>query len=130
MRDAIRISVCAGRPISGALTDICLDPRGGGKFPSEACLVSTTPLTFPTFPKNPPPIFPYLPQNRLGVKIVTICREWLREWSDSQLPPPPRARIQAIAIRLDRSWGKAAQPHTGEDGDIRVTLRTITEGKP
>ena len=26
--------------------------------------------------------------------------------------------------------GKPAQPRTGEDGDIRVTLRTITEGKP
>jgi len=39
-------------------------------------------------------------------------------------------RIQAIAILLDRGWGKPSQPHTGEDGDIRVTLRTITEGKP
>ena len=39
-------------------------------------------------------------------------------------------RVAAAAILLDRGWGKAAQPHTAEDGDIRVTLRTITEGKP
>jgi len=43
---------------------------------------------------------------------------------------PPKCMIQAIAILLDRGWGKPAQPHTGEDGEIRVTLRTITEGKP
>ena len=43
---------------------------------------------------------------------------------------PPAARVAAAAILLDRGWGKAAQPHTGEDGDIRVTVRTITEGKP
>ena len=47
-----------------------------------------------------------------------------------QADAPPGARIQAIAILLDRGWGKPAQPHTGEDGEIRVTLRTITEGKP
>jgi len=40
------------------------------------------------------------------------------------------ARVSAAQALLDRGWGKPAQPHTGEDGDIRVTLRTITEGKP
>ena len=40
------------------------------------------------------------------------------------------ARVSAAQAFLDRGWGKPAQPHTGEDGDIRVTLRTITEGKP
>ena len=44
---------------------------------------------------------------------------------------PPAARVSAAQALLDRGWGKPAQPHTGEDGDtIRVTLRTITEGKP
>ena len=39
-------------------------------------------------------------------------------------------RVAAAAILLDRGWGKAAQPHTGEDDkDIRVTIRTITEGR-
>jgi hypothetical protein len=38
---------------------------------------------------------------------------------------PPRARIQAADILLDRGWGKPAptpQRHTGEDDkDIRIT---------
>ena len=48
----------------------------------------------------------------------------------SQEAIPPAARVSAAGILLDRGWGKPAQPHTGEDGEIRVTLRTITEGKP
>jgi hypothetical protein len=43
---------------------------------------------------------------------------------------PPAARVSVVQALLDRGWGKPAQPHTGEDGEIRVTLRTITEGKP
>ena len=39
------------------------------------------------------------------------------------------ARIQAAAILLDRGWGRPTQPHTGEDGDVRVTIRNITETK-
>jgi hypothetical protein len=39
------------------------------------------------------------------------------------------ARVRAVALLLDRGWGKAPQPHTGADGDdIRVTIRTIVEG--
>ena len=39
---------------------------------------------------------------------------------------PRGARIQAIAILLDRGWGKPAQMHAGEDDkDIRVTIRKI-----
>jgi hypothetical protein len=42
-----------------------------------------------------------------------------------------QARIQAAGNLLDRGWGKSAQPHTGADGegDIRITLRQIIEGK-
>jgi hypothetical protein len=30
---------------------------------------------------------------------------------------------------LDRGWGKAPLPHTGEDGgSIEITIRNITEG--
>jgi hypothetical protein len=48
-----------------------------------------------------------------------------------QADAPPSARIHAIAILLERGWGKAPQPHTGEDGEtIRVVIRTITEGAP
>ena len=39
------------------------------------------------------------------------------------------ARVSAVALLFERGWGKAAQPHTGEDGDneLRVTIRHITE---
>jgi hypothetical protein len=41
------------------------------------------------------------------------------------------ARITAAAVLLDRGWGKAPQPVTGADGegDIRITIRNIIEGK-
>ena len=41
------------------------------------------------------------------------------------------ARVSAAGQLLDRGWGKPAQPITGKDGteDIRVTIRTIIEGK-
>jgi hypothetical protein len=40
-------------------------------------------------------------------------------------------RVQATDILLQRGWGRPPQPHTGADGDgdIRVTIRTIIEGK-
>ena len=43
---------------------------------------------------------------------------------------PAAARVSAVALLLDRGWGKAPQPHTGEDGEsgITVTIRHITEG--
>jgi hypothetical protein len=42
---------------------------------------------------------------------------------------PAAARVSAVALLLDRGWGKAPQAHTGEDGegDIRVTIRHIIE---
>ena len=45
---------------------------------------------------------------------------------------PAAARVSAAQALLDRGWGKAPQPHTGEDDkDIRVTIRgTFTEGAP
>ena len=38
-------------------------------------------------------------------------------------------RVAAAAILLDRGWGKAPQPHTGEDGKdiIHVVLRDVAE---
>jgi hypothetical protein len=44
---------------------------------------------------------------------------------------PPAIRIQAIGMLLDRGWGKAAQAHTGADGegDITITIRNIIEEK-
>jgi hypothetical protein len=49
----------------------------------------------------------------------------------SQEAIPPAARVSAASALLDRGWGKAAQPHTGEDDKaIEITIRNITEGKP
>jgi hypothetical protein len=43
---------------------------------------------------------------------------------------PPAARVSAAGILLDRGWGRAPQPHTGEDDkDIRITVRNIVEGR-
>jgi hypothetical protein len=42
---------------------------------------------------------------------------------------PAAARVSAASALLDRGWGKAPQPHSGEDGgDIRITIRQIVEG--
>ena len=41
---------------------------------------------------------------------------------------PAAARVSAAQALLDRGWGKAPQPHTGEDDkEIRVTIRNIVE---
>ncbi|MBR0719388.1 hypothetical protein [Bradyrhizobium liaoningense] len=45
-----------------------------------------------------------------------------------QVDAPPSARIQAIAILLERGWGKAVQPIAGEDGEpIRIVIRQLNE---
>jgi hypothetical protein len=43
---------------------------------------------------------------------------------------PAAARVSAVALLLDRGWGKAPQTHTGENGesDVRITIRHIVEG--
>ena len=44
----------------------------------------------------------------------------------SQEAVPPAARVSAAGILLDRGWGRAPQPHTGEDDkDIRITIRDV-----
>jgi hypothetical protein len=42
---------------------------------------------------------------------------------------PAAARVSAVALLLERGWGKVPQAHTGEDGEneIRVTIRHMTE---
>ncbi|MBR0719208.1 hypothetical protein [Bradyrhizobium liaoningense] len=45
-----------------------------------------------------------------------------------QADAPPSARIQAIAILLERGWGKAVQPIAGEDGEpIRIVIRPLND---
>ena len=44
----------------------------------------------------------------------------------SQEAVSPAARVSAAGIVLDRGWGRAPQPHTGEnDNEIRVTIRNF-----
>ena len=41
-----------------------------------------------------------------------------------------RASVMASQILLDRGWGKAVQPVSGEDGKaIEIIVRTIVDGK-
>ena len=59
-------------------------------------------------------------QTRLAIRTLTgIC---------GSKTAPAAARVSAAQALLDRGWGKAPQPHTGEDNkDIRVTVRNIVE---
>ena len=52
----------------------------------------------------------------------------LAHWMNSK---DPRASVPASQALIERGWGKAAQPVTGEDGEgaIEITVRVITEGK-
>ena len=66
----------------------------------------------------------------MPAQIRSLCRAYTDEAVRSlaaimrQADAPPGARIQAIAILLDRGWGKPPQPHTGEyDKDIRINVR-------
>ena len=75
-----------------------------------------------------------LARKAIPADIRSLCRAYTGEAVRSlaaimrQADAPPSARIQAIAILLDRGWGRAPQAHTGEDGgDIRVVIRQIVE---
>lgn len=43
----------------------------------------------------------------------------------TQPKAPAAARISAAQTLLDRGWGKAAQPHTGKDGEGPILLEHI-----
>jgi hypothetical protein len=45
-----------------------------------------------------------------------------------QADAPPSARIQAIAVLLDRGWGKAVQPVAGDDDSLpRIVIRRVID---
>ena len=44
----------------------------------------------------------------------------------AQKKAPAAARITAAIALLDRGWGKAAQPHTGADGEGPVVVKGVT----
>jgi hypothetical protein len=74
-----------------------------------------------------------LPRKKIPADIRSLCRaytgEGVRHLVAIMRQPefPPSGRLQAIAILLERGWGKPAQPHTGEDGecDIKITIRDL-----
>ena len=69
-----------------------------------------------------PSIFsPPAASRAIGEKLIVRMRA---EWRGAA------ARVSAASALLDPGWGKPQQTHTGEDGDIRVTIRTITAGAP
>lgn len=46
----------------------------------------------------------------------------------SQEAIPAAARVSAAGILLDRGWGKALQPHGGEDeSNIQIVIRQIVD---
>ena len=76
-----------------------------------------------------------LPAKRIPADIRSLCRSYTDEAVRSLAAimrngDKDATRVAAAAILLDRGWGKAPQPHTGEDDkDIQVTIRTIVEGR-
>ena len=77
-----------------------------------------------------------LPRKKIPADIRSLCRaytdESVRHLAAIMRQPefPPSARLQAIAILLDRGWGRAPQPHTGEDDkDIHITVRNLIAEK-
>jgi hypothetical protein len=42
---------------------------------------------------------------------------------------PPAARVAAVTALFDRGWGKALQPHVGDDGNgpIQIIIRQLVD---
>jgi hypothetical protein len=59
--------------------------------------------------------------------IEARCREFTDEALQAlrEALKNPREGVQAAAILLDRGWGKAAQPVSGEDGNSITMLHLI-----
>jgi Family of unknown function (DUF5681) len=58
------------------------------------------------------------------VDAIDMLATWMKDKTQ------PRASVMASQILLDRGWGKAVQPVSGEDGKaIEIVVRTIVGGK-
>ena len=79
----------------------------------------------PTPKKRTPTDLKSLARSHTHISIDTLSGIAKNSNSDS-------ARVAAATVLLDRGWGKAAQPHTGEDGGaIEIILRNLAaEKKP
>ena len=76
----------------------------GEKFPSKHAYFDITPHKPARSQKTHPPCFSVPPLDCRGCrKIVAICLEWLREWSDQQLPlQATKERDGSVVVVLQR----------------------------
>ena len=86
----------------------------------------------PTEGGYPPP--KPLSAKRIPANIRSLCRSYTGEAVRSlaaimrNADAPPRARLRAIDILLDRGWGKPSQPRAEEDGKkVSVVIRKFTD---
>ena len=76
----------------------------------------------------------YMPRKKIPTDLRSLARGHTKLCIKvlagivSQEAVPAAARVSAAGILLDRGWGKALQPHGGEDGgSIRVIIRQIID---
>ena len=77
----------------------------------------------------------HLPRKRLAADLRSLARGHtalcikVLAGIVSQEAVPAAARVSAAGILLDRGWGRAPQPHAGEEGkDIKITIRKMIGG--
>jgi hypothetical protein len=73
--------------------------------------------------------------NKSTAEIKSIAQQWgapairklaeLAGLTEGNPAESEAARIQAMSIILDRGYGKAAQPHTGEGGEGPVQIQEL-----
>ena len=92
------------------------------------------PLRCPSQPEGVGSPRKHMPRKKIPADLRSLARGHTEQCIKvlagivSQEAVPAAARVSAAGILLDRGWGKAIQPHTGEEGgDIRVTIRHILE---
>jgi len=80
-----------------------------------------------------------LPRKKIPADIRSLSRSYTDEtirrlaaiMRDPGADEPSSTSVAAGRVLLGYGWGVPAQPHTGADGegDIRITVRHILEGK-
>jgi hypothetical protein len=118
----------AGRhTVAGELVGACTRPAG------RMLRSALSPASQAANRRGYPPRNP-LPAKRIPAQIRSLCRSYTGEAVRSlaaimrNADAPPRARIQAADILLDRGWGKPAPTPPGEDDkDIHFTIRHLAE---
>lgn len=80
-------------------------------------------------PGGRPKILPAV-QDTCRIYTVEAVEAWLSVMRDTKAPPA--ARVTAADKIVERGWGKAAQPVTGENGEgpAEFLFRTVYETSP